>query len=102
MKQFLLNNIHYYSTQMWNEFGDRRVKHLPGFTAGPQTILITIIIYLIVVLKIIPYFMRNRPPYPLRSTIRCYNILLVLINGFYFFYELKQLNYGQSLIRDFS
>ena len=90
--------LNYYLFDFWHEFGDRRVKHMPMFTGGPLPVLIIIGVYLLTVLKVIPYLMKKRDAFQLRSTIMCYNISLVFINGFYFSYQLKALNFGKNLL----
>ena len=78
--------------------GDRRIRHFPGFSGGPYKMFAVLGVYLLLVIKIIPYLMRNREPYCLRKTIQCYNMCLVFINAFYFFHEFITLDYGLQLL----
>ncbi|CAG2170236.1 unnamed protein product [Oppiella nova] len=102
MTTLIANSFQYYWRDVWLESGDQRVvQRLPGFGSGLQTPILAVLIYLVLVLKVIPDRMRHREPLELRYPIMCYNILLVLINGFYFFHELLALDFGRKLIADF-
>lgn len=52
------------------------------------------ITYLYLVLKVGPDFMRNRKPYDLKTPIRLYNFLLVVINTYLFLGSITSFRYG--------
>ncbi|XP_062556610.1 elongation of very long chain fatty acids protein AAEL008004-like [Armigeres subalbatus] len=80
-----------YVLQKWideyNEFlqknRDKRSTDLPLLNANWQVPLI-VGIYLLTVLRIGPRFMENRKPYELKTLIRVYNLLQVLVNSILF------------------
>jgi hypothetical protein len=99
--EFSSHSLKYYLFQYWRDFGDRRVKRFYLYSDGPYIMFIILAIYLSLVLKILPNFMKSRPPFKLQTIIQCYNIFLVSINAFYFTFSLRSLNYGLELL-DFS
>ncbi|XP_076277601.1 very long chain fatty acid elongase 1-like [Lasioglossum baleicum] len=65
----------------WNEDLDPRTKDLPLIASNYQIPLI-LILYLYIVLKWGPNYMKDKKPYNLKTFIRCYNVLQVFMNGF--------------------
>ena len=62
----------------------------------PWLTILATTVYLILVLKVGPSFMRDRKPYDLKLAIRIYNLLLVAINSYLFFGTLLSFNYGRD------
>lgn len=60
-----------------------------------------VITYLLLVTRIIPYFMRNRQPFVLKWPILCYNTFMVIINFYFFIEALKRSHFG-LLMFDFA
>lgn len=59
--------------------------------------VIIILIYLVVVFKLAPDYMKNRPAYKLNTYIKCYNIFQVIAN----IYIVKELSYCYQFLRAF-
>ncbi|XP_076643515.1 very long chain fatty acid elongase 1 isoform X2 [Halictus rubicundus] len=65
----------------WNEGFDQRTKDLP-FVTSNYIFPSILIVYLYIVLKWLPDFMKNKQPYNLKSFIRCYNIFQIVLNTY--------------------
>lgn len=101
MTIFLSNILNYYLYELWQDFGDKRMKNFKLFSDGPYIVITILCVYLLSVLKILPNYMKNRKPFKIKALIRCFNVLMILIHVFYFIFEIKKLNYGLELL-DFS
>lgn len=77
----------YYYHDVWEEYGDPRVSSLPLMSGGPWIVIAITAAYVCFVKYIGPMMMSKRKPFDLRSTIFCYNIALVLLNGLFFTYS---------------
>lgn len=60
-------------------FPDPRVRHW-NLISDESPVLLVITAYLVIVLLILPAYMKNRKPYDLTAVIKCYNIFQVLSN----------------------
>ena len=77
----------YYLHQYWYDFADPRIIHLPILNLPPLVFFSCMMFYLILVTKLIPTFMRNRPAFDnLRGYIFLYNVCLVLVNLRFFLF----------------
>ncbi|KOX78713.1 Elongation of very long chain fatty acids protein 1 [Melipona quadrifasciata] len=65
----------------WNQNVDPRTKDLP-FIASPIIIPSIVLLYLCIVLKYGPEFMKTRKPYNLKTFIRYYNIFQIVANTY--------------------
>lgn len=68
------------SETIWDRYGDPRVKEwflMPSF----YPTLLLCIVYVIVVKKIGPSFMKHRKPFNLRSTMIVHNLIQILFNA---------------------
>lgn len=48
------------------------------------------VLYLVLVAKVLPYYMRNKRPFNLKGPIFLYNVLMTIINFFFFFFFIFQ------------
>ncbi|CAG2179148.1 unnamed protein product, partial [Oppiella nova] len=74
----------YWLHQYWDEPSDPRTRNY--FLVHPSMISMALlmIVYMLLVVVIIPGFMRNRKPFNLKGLIIGYDVLMVLINGYFF------------------
>jgi len=91
----LQNLIQYLYHDVWEETSDRRANTFTLIgNGGPWRVILIVFIYLLLVLKIVPEYMKNRKPYDLRKAMVTYNSMMVLLNGTGFLYGLKLTNFG--------
>jgi len=90
----VLNLVRYYYYDIWNLYGDPRVKAYPFMSGGPWSTLGLIVIYLCVVKRLGPSFMKDRKAFDLKRIIITYNITLVVINGWFFSIGFWVTNFG--------
>lgn len=74
-------NIDYLINGVWEEYGDPTGAHLPLMGGGPWKIAGLVGAYLLFVLLIGPWFMKNRQPFELRRAMLVYNFVNVFLNG---------------------
>lgn len=84
----------YYSNDLWDQIGDRRVKDYPLLKGGPTQICIIIGIYLYFVIRAGPRLMESRQKFELRRFILFYNVSLAFINLWLFYNGMLCTNYG--------
>ncbi|KZC05276.1 Elongation of very long chain fatty acids protein 1, partial [Dufourea novaeangliae] len=60
---------------------DPRTNNLP-FMASPVLIPSILVVYLFIVLKFGPEYMKNRKPYSLKTFVKCYNIFQIIFNSY--------------------
>ncbi|XP_054158431.1 elongation of very long chain fatty acids protein 7-like [Oppia nitens] len=96
--QPLTGGLSYYLIDFWNDVGDPRTRHLPMMDNGPWTMLSIMASYLVFVRYIGPQLMKDRQAFSLHYLMLFYNILLVLINVYYFAEMLACINYGWDLM----
>ena len=77
--------VRYLSHDFWNVSGDPRVMKYPLMEGGPWPTLSLICMYLYFVKIAGPQMMKGRKPFDLRGVIFIYNILLVILNGWFFY-----------------
>ncbi|XP_074599959.1 very long chain fatty acid elongase AAEL008004-like [Brevipalpus obovatus] len=77
----VLTFIRYWCHDFWEEYGDKRISHLPMLNGGPWHVIMLTLLYLYFVKVWGPNMMKNRPPYELRGVMLFHNIFLVLLNG---------------------
>jgi len=69
---------YYFSDEFWDKIGDPLTRHiLPG---SPNWLLAIIAVYFLFIYKIGPAYMANRQPYNLKSIIKVYNIVNIIVN----------------------
>lgn len=76
----------YYFYGYWIDMQDPRTVNLPLVGVQPYTIAVLMYVYYAFVTKIGPALLKDRPAFQLRRTMLIYNIIMVIINA-YFFYE---------------
>lgn len=91
-------NYRYYLHQYWNDVCDPRTLDLPLMRNGPWTLIGILFVYLLLVTKVGPHWMRNRKPYELRGPMLAYNFIMVVINLFFMWESINWLNFGRKLI----
>lgn len=64
-------------------FADPRTKPWP-LIDSPLLLVLLLASYNLFVLKIGPYWMKNRKPFDVRLPMAMYNVLQVLFNGYFF------------------
>jgi elongation of very long chain fatty acids protein 7 len=75
---------HYFLYYYWQKEGDPRSKHLPMMSGGPIPVIIIMSIYFVFVTVIGPKIMSKRPAFVLRGPMFAYNILMVVLNAYFF------------------
>lgn len=63
----------------------------------PWQFMLIVVGYLLLVSKIIPKLMENRPPFVLRGPLLCYNVFMVIANCYFFYEALTCSNYGRKI-----
>jgi len=86
--------LRYLSHDFWNDSGDPRVMKLPLMDSGPWSTISLIFTYLYFVKVAGPQMMKGRKPLDLRGAILAYNVLLVLLNGWFFYTGCWLSNFG--------
>jgi hypothetical protein len=54
--------------------------------------------YLLLVMKILPEFMKNRKPYTLRGPILVFNTIMVITNAYFFYEIVRGIEYGRRFL----
>jgi len=80
-----VETFNYYYYDIWQEYGDPRINKFPLMDGGPWSVLTVIAAYVYFVKILGPELMSTRKPFSLKPLIFTYNIVMVLINGFFFF-----------------
>ena len=84
-------------SQFWNRKCDPRTVNFWLMSGGPWKLLMFTFGYIVVVV-FGTRLMRPRKPFELRSPMLIYNILLVLINGFFLYEALVWTSFGSRLL----
>ncbi|CAG2166309.1 unnamed protein product [Oppiella nova] len=79
------STIYYWGYEYWEQGPDPRSDHLPLVGISFVGLVAIIMTYLFIVFALIPEIMRKKQAYTLKNTMIAYNVLLVLINGYFFF-----------------
>ncbi|KAJ6218883.1 hypothetical protein RDWZM_004695 [Blomia tropicalis] len=90
------NTIDYWLNTFWYEYGDKRTEEYPLMTTFRIPLAITLSYYFIV-LYAGPRMMKHRKPFSLKPILIVYNLLLSLVNCYFFFKLLICSNYGRYL-----
>lgn len=80
-----MDQVQHVFHEFWNESGDPRVRKYPLMDGGPWLTIALIALYLFFVKVAGPQMMKNRKPFDLRNMIFTYNLLLVALNGWFFY-----------------
>ena len=78
------SKVVYYMTDYWENIADPRTRHISLVTGGIWRILLVTLVYLTVTTRLIPGYMKSRPPYQLWTPIFIYNWAMVVINAYLF------------------
>lgn len=87
----------YYLSQYWIDAQDKRTVGYPLVGVQPWTFAAIMYAYYALVTKIGPAWMKHRPAYQLRKTMFCYNLLMVMINAFFFYEAIRRSDYFRRL-----
>ena len=74
----LADYAQYAAHDLWREFGDRRVAHLPLLRDGPSPVVAVVAAYVLLVTWLGPRLMRHRKPFTLRWPMIAHNALLAV------------------------
>lgn len=74
----------YYYYDIWQEYGDPRINQFPMMGGGPWSVLGIIAAYVYFVKVLGPEIMASRKPFSLKPVIFIYNIMMIMINAFFF------------------
>ncbi|XP_046915792.2 very long chain fatty acid elongase 7 [Dermatophagoides farinae] len=85
----MLETIWYYCHQYWIDIQDPRTADYAMIGGGAWKIAIVVFGYWLLVKKILPNYMHNRPPYDLKTVILIYNLMMILTNAAFFFFLIK-------------
>ena len=94
----MLSTLNYIFTDYWMAKGDPRVLEYPILGSGLLPVSSIIGTYLLLVLYILPRFMKNRPAFELKSPMLIYNSFLVVINLYFFLYVIVNIDYGRRFL----
>lgn len=97
----LINGAKYYYLDLWREIADPRTKDFFLMSNGPWNVLSLILVYLLFATKVGPQFMKERKPFDLRSAMIIYNLVVVLINGYFFYLTVDDLSHGKHNLLNF-
>lgn len=77
--------IFYWANEYWYNVGDVHIsRHYPLISGGPLPLIVLISLYILIIRKIGPRLMENRQAFNVDQSVRIYNILMVLVNGYMF------------------
>ena len=79
---------------IWESGADPRVSEFPLMKGGPWTVMAIIGAYLYFVKRIGPRIMQDRKPYDLRALILTYNIVMMVVNFYFFVSAAQYTNFG--------
>ncbi|KAH9419865.1 Elongation of very long chain fatty acids protein 7 [Dermatophagoides pteronyssinus] len=88
--------LYHYTYYLWGYFvehQDPRTKNYPLVSLSPYSIALIMYFYYLLVTKIGRKFMKNRQPFQLRKTMFIYNIIMVIINAYYFYEAISYCDY---------
>lgn len=84
----------YYYYDIWQESGDPRIQTFPLMAGGPWAVLGIIAAYIYFVKVLGPELMSTRKAFSLKPLIFGYNVVMVLINAFFFCIAAYHTNFG--------
>ena len=90
--------INYVIHDYWEQVSDPRSKGLFLMSGGPWKVFAVMGLFLLFVTRIGPQLMKDKKPYDLRCAMIVYNLVVVLINGYFFCIAVSYLNYGKELL----
>ena len=93
-----MDSINYVIHDYWEEVSDPRTKDLFPMSGGLWKMLAVMSLFLMFVTRIGPQLTKDKKPYDLRSAMVVYNLVVVLINGYFFCNAVYYLNYGKELL----
>ena len=88
------SSLHYFYFDMWQASVDARVSQYPLMEGGPWPVLAIIAAYVYFVKVLGPDLMQHRKPFNMKPIILAYNVLMVLINSFFFYVLARRTNFG--------
>ncbi|CAG2171718.1 unnamed protein product [Oppiella nova] len=83
--------LFYWLHEYWEQGIDPRTRGYFLVDMSPLTLCCILAIYIIHVKLLIPYLMKNRKPFDLKKIIIGYDVLLVAINAYFWFYSLAHI-----------
>ncbi|CAG2171304.1 unnamed protein product, partial [Oppiella nova] len=83
--------IYYWIYEYWEQGIDTRTRGYFLVDMSPLTLCCILAMYIIHVKLLIPYLMKNRKPFDLKKIIIGYDVLLVAINAYFWFYSLAHI-----------
>lgn len=89
--------VHYILYGYWEENADPRTVHLPLMSGGPWTMMALMATYVYLCGYLGPAIMKHRRAFVLRGPMLVYNIITVLLNGYFFVVSIYYLNFGLEL-----
>ncbi|KAI1294148.1 Elongation of very long chain fatty acids protein 1 [Halotydeus destructor] len=89
-----MQTFNYYYYEIWQKSGDPRVNQFPMMEGGPWTVLTVIGAYVYFVKYLGPLYMSSRKAFNLKPVIFVYNVLMVLLNGFFFYQAASYTRFG--------
>ena len=92
-----LSLVEYYLTDAWNEYGDPRLKDYPMMSTFKIPLAI-LGVYLFFVLYLGPRLMANRKPFSLKWIIIPYNLIMSVVNLYFFIQLLRASEMGRELL----
>ena len=92
-----IKTLDYYLHRYWIEECDPRTREYTIVTGGPQRLLAIMCLWLLFVTKIGPQMMANRKPFDLRRVMFIYNIVMVILNAYFFTLSIRWLDYGRRI-----
>lgn len=87
----------YYLSQYWIDVQDKRTVDYPLVSLQPWTFASIMFVYFLLVTKIGPAWMKNREAYQLRNTMFTYNVIMVIVNAYFFWEAVRRLDYFRRL-----
>ncbi len=94
----IIKSFNYIVHDYWEEIGDPRTKNFFLIDSGPWKIIAMMAFYIVFVTKIGPQLMKGRKPFQLREAMLAYNVIVVLINAYFFCCAFYLLNFGTELL----
>lgn len=93
----VLGSVHYFMYQYWEEQGDPLSSKIFLTKYGLYMPIMTMVIYYLLVTRIIPSLLQNRDAFQLKWVLVGFNMMMVLINLYFFTQTFIHYNYGMDM-----
>lgn len=90
--------LQYWTETYWDERGDPRVKDWP-LMSSMRPLLVILLLYALFVKVIGPLAMRRREAFSLKPILVTYNLLMSLLNGYFFLRFLSLFDLGLGVLK---